>query len=289
MSTIPSVKELFKAGAHYGHRRNRTDARAHKFVFTYRNKVAVIDLEKTREGLEKALEFLAEQAKEGATVLFVGTKVQAKETVRQLAESLKQPYIVERWPGGLLTNYEEVSKAIKRMLKTETDLAENKFDSLTKKERLMIEKDLKKKQNIFGGLRYLSKKPDIVIVVDAKEEEIAVAEANISGAKVIGICDTNANPRNIDYPIPANDDSKKALEMILALIADAISKNFKSKVIPTEAEVTKRVEKAIKKENAGVAPTEEEIAAVDKPIKVEAGKDKPKKGIGDGKNKKAKK
>lgn len=264
MSTIPTIKELFKAGAHFGHRRNRTDARAHGYVYTYRNKIAVIDLEKTRTGLETALEFLTGLAKEGASFLFVGTKVQAQNAVRELAENLKQGYIVERWPGGLLTNFEEVAKSVKRMIKIEKDIEENKYENLTKKERLMIEKDLKKKQHVFGGLRYLEKKPDAVIVVDAKEEQIAVAEANNLKIPVVALCDTNANPKTVDYPIPANDDSQKTIEIILSLIKGAIEKNYKPKASEAEAKVEERVEKAIVKEEKKRTPSK---AAAKKPKK----------------------
>lgn len=247
MSTIPTVKELFKAGAHFGHRKARTDARSQEYIFTYRNKVAVIDLEKTRAGLEKALDFLVNQAKQGATILFVGTKDQAKDKVKETAEALKQPYIVSRWPGGLLTNYNEVAKSVKEMLKIESNIAENKYENLTKKERLLIERDLRKKQTIFGGLRYLERKPDALIAIDAKEEEIAIREARASGIATVAICDTNSNPKIIDYCIPANDDSQQAIGIIFGLIKDTIEKSFKPKVIESEAKTEERVEKAIKK------------------------------------------
>ncbi|MDH4358672.1 MAG: 30S ribosomal protein S2 [Candidatus Berkelbacteria bacterium] len=244
--TIPTVKELFKAGAHFGHRKARTDARSQEYIFTYRNKVAVIDLEKTRAGLEKALDFLVNQAKQGATILFVGTKDQAKDKVKETAEALKQPYIVSRWPGGLLTNYNEVAKSVKKMLKIESNIAENKYENLTKKERLLIERDLRKKQTIFGGLRYLERKPDALIAIDAKEEEIAIREARASGIATVAICDTNSNPKIIDYCIPANDDSQQAIEIIFGLIKDTIEKNFKPKA-SAEENLEGRVDRAISK------------------------------------------
>jgi len=240
---IPSVKELFKTGAHYGHRKSRTDARSHQFIFTYRNKVAVIDLEKTRAGLEKALEFIASAAKEGGEFIFVGTKVQAKNKVKEVAEALKQSYVVERWPGGLLTNWDEVTKSIKRMLRIEEELAANKYEDYTKKERLLIEKDLRKKKLIFGGLCHLTGRPAAIIVVDAKEELIAISEAKQSGAQVVAICDTNANPKLVDYPIPSNDDSENTIAMILELIRETIKENFKPKAV--EAKTEERVEKAL--------------------------------------------
>ena len=254
--TIPSVKELFKAGAHYGHGKSKTDARSHGNIFTYRNKVAVIDLEKTRAGLEKALEFITSVAKEGGQFIFVGTKVQAKNQVKETAEGLNQSYVVERWPGGLLTNWDEVSKSIKKMVKIEEDLKENKYEDYTKKEKLLIQKDLDKKRMIFGGLSNLEGKPKAVIVIDAKEEQIAINEAKQLGIEVVGVCDTNSNPNTVDYPIPANDDSQKTIDIILGLMKETIEKNFKPKAVETDAKTGERVEKAL--ENKPVAVVEQE-------------------------------
>jgi small subunit ribosomal protein S2 len=245
MLTIPSIKELFKAGAHYGHGKSKTDARSHDNIFTYRNKVAVIDLEKTRAGLEKALEFITSVAKEGGQFIFVGTKIQAKDKVKETAEALNQSYVVDRWPGGLLTNWDEVSKSIKKMVKIEEDLSQNKYDDYTKKERLLIQKDLDKKRLIFGGLKNLTGRPQAVIVFDAKEEQIAINEAKQLGIEVVGVCDTNSNPKAVDYPIPANDDSPKTIDIILGLTKEAIAKNFKPKAVETDAKTDERVEKAL--------------------------------------------
>ena len=247
---LPTIGELFKAGAHFGHRKETSDARSNDFVYTYRNRVCVIDLEQTKETLSKALRFLADEAKRGANFLFVGTKIQAREAVKKTAESLKMPYIIERWPGGLLTNYEIVGKTIKKMKETEKNLSENKYEHLTKKERLKIEKDLNKIKIIFGGLGSLEKKPDVIIIVDAKNELIAVREAQKSSINTVALCDTNANPKIIDFPIVANDDSRATIELVLNLIEATIQKNFKSKVEPaklTEEDLSKK--KAAKKLN----------------------------------------
>jgi len=233
MSKLPTLEELFKAGAHFGHRKSRCDARAHDFVFVHRNKIAIINLEKTRARLEEALDFLKTAAKEGALFLFVGTKPQAREEVKKVAEALKQPYIVERWPGGLITNFDVVFKAVKKMLQREQDLAEGKFAAFTKKERLKIEKDLQKAKRILGGLAKMERKPDILVVVDAKEEEIALLEAKRAGLKVVALCDTNANPRLVDYPIPTNDDATAAVKLICNLIKETIESNYK---VPVKTE-----------------------------------------------------
>jgi len=224
---IPTVKELFRAGAHYGHHRERTDARTHPFVFTYKNKISIIDLEKTRKMLEEAVALIEETASKGGKFLFVGSKFQVKEKIEKVAQETSNPYVIERWPGGLLTNFQEVSKSIKKMIKTQDEIAQNKYEHLAKRERLEIEKNLKKTENIFGGLKNLDKKPDLIIIVDAKEEMNALLEAKKAGVKVVALCDTNANPKIIDYPIILNDDSRATLEMVLNLFKDAIKTNFK--------------------------------------------------------------
>ena len=244
---IPTLEELFKAGAHFGHSKSRSDARSHRFVYTYRNKISIINLEKTQEMLQKALDYIEEQARSGSVFLFVGTKLQAKEKVKETAEKLDMPYVIERWPGGLLTNYAIISKTIKKMVKSETDLAEEKLDYLKKKERVKLEKDLRKMNNIFGGLKKMDKKPDVLIVVDAKQEQNAIAEAKKSHIKVIAMADTNANPREIDFPIVANDDSKATISLILDLMTQTIEKNFKAKVVEVKTEVEKPVPPAREK------------------------------------------
>lgn len=224
---IPTIKELFKAGAHFGHHKERTDARTHPYVFAYKNKISIINLEKTREMIASAVKEIEEAAANGGVFLFVGTKIQAKNKVKEIAEALNQPYIIERWPGGLLTNYQEVSKSIKKMKDIEENFAQNKYEHLTKRERLEIERDLGKTQNVFGGLKKLDKKPAVVIIIDAKEEMNALLEAKKAGVKVVALCDTNSNPQIIDFPIILNDDSRSTIEMVLGLFAQAIKQNYK--------------------------------------------------------------
>lgn len=242
---IPTVKELFKAGAHVGHVRSKTDARTHKFVYAFKNRIAVINLDQTKQQISEVAEYLNVKARDGALILFSGTKMQAKDKVKEIATKLKMPYVNQRWPGGLITNFSVVSKSIKKMVKTEKGLAENKFEHLTKKERLHIEKNLEKSKKIFDGLRDLERIPDVLFVVDAKEEDIAILEAKVKGIPIVALCDTNANPNKIDYPIIINDDSKKSINMVLDVIAEGIVRN--SKVKPVENKVEQRVEKALSK------------------------------------------
>ncbi|OQA53009.1 MAG: 30S ribosomal protein S2 [candidate division WS2 bacterium ADurb.Bin280] len=246
---IPTVKELFKAGAHYGHHRERTDARTHSYVFTYKNKISIINLEKTREMLEEAARLIEEVASKGGKFLFVGSKFQVKDKIEKVAQETGSPYVIERWPGGLLTNFQEVSKSIKKMIKTQDDIAQNKYEHLTKRERLEIEKNLKKTETIFGGLKNLDRKPDLIVIVDAKEEMNALLEAKKAGVKVVALCDTNANPKIVDYPVILNDDSKATLEMVLNLFKDAIKANFKQIKTEEEGAESKEKEDSGKKES----------------------------------------
>jgi len=245
MAEKADIKALFKAGAHFGHQRSRTDARSSDYIFSFKNKIAVIDLEKTLKSIDEVVNLISKKAQEGAVFMFVGTKLQAQEAVKKYATELKMPYVTERWPGGLLTNFEVVFKSIKRMVKTEKDLAEGKFDHLTKAEKLKMDKDLKKSETIFGGLKELERMPEVLIAVDALNESIAIKEAKIKRIPVIALCDTNSNPKEIDYPIVSNDDSRSAIDLILGILSLAIKENYKAKV--KESEVEERVEKAIEK------------------------------------------
>ncbi len=244
MADKADIKELFKAGAHFGHQKSKTDARSGEYIYTFKNKIAVIDLSKTQTLINDALNFISKEAQNGALFLFVGTKLQAQEAVKKNAVELEMPYIIERWPGGLLTNFDVVSKSIKRLVKTEKELAEGKYDHLTKAERVKMEKDLKKSELVFGGLRTLDRMPSAVIVVDASKEMIAIKEAKVKGIPVIALCDTNSNPREIDLPIVSNDDSKSTIELILGMIAKTVKENYKPRV---KEETEERVEKAIEK------------------------------------------
>jgi len=246
MANKADIKELFKAGAHFGHQRSRTDARSSEYIYAFKNRIAVIDLEKTQKLINDSLSFISKKAQEGAVFLFVGTKLQAQEAVKKYAKELEMPYVIERWPGGLLTNFEVVFKSIKKMVKTEEDLAEGKFEHLTKNERLKIEKNLKKSELIFGGLKKLEKMPDVIVAVDASKESIAIREAQNKKIPVIAICDTNTNPKIIDYPVVSNDDSTSSVDLVLGLIAQEIKENYTPRV-KEETKIEARVEKAIKK------------------------------------------
>lgn len=221
---IPTLKELMAAGAHFGHKKERSHPKSRVFTYVQREGIHIIDLEKTQAGLERAISVVSNLAKQGKIILFVGTKPQAADLVKAAAQRVEMPYIVNHWPGGLMTNFETVRGNLKRLEQIELRL-ESPDDTLTKKERLVFSEKVRKSFAILGGVRQLHRLPDALFVVDVVAELTAVTEAYRLGIPVIGICDTNANPEKIDYPIPANDDARKTIDLVAGLIADAIAAN----------------------------------------------------------------
>lgn len=218
-----TLEELLKAGAHFGHKTSRWNPKMAPYIFTVRNKFHIIDLEKTYEKIREAREFAAEIAKGGGTVLFVGTKKQAREIVRRHANACGMPFVITRWLGGTLTNFKIIQKSMRKLTQQEELLESEAVKNYTKKERLMLEREVGKSRVLFEGLRTLKKLPDAVFVVDVSSDAIAVREARQTKVKVIGIVDTNTDPAVADYPIPANDDAIKALDLITGSIAEGIA------------------------------------------------------------------
>jgi len=231
-ATIPSLRDMIEAGVHFGHKKQFSDARGQDNFFGVREKVVIINLEKTKAGLTTALEFIAEQAAAGATFLFVSTKPSIRDLVQEAAEAAEMPYVTNRWLGGTLTNFTTIAKSIKELSDMEKQLAENPDAvATTKKERLMMERDLKRSKHNLSGLMQLKKLPDVVIIVDPHEEDGAVMEANRMNLPIVALLDTNANPKLITHPIPANDDTPKSVGLILGLIKETIKTNFKPKAV----------------------------------------------------------
>jgi small subunit ribosomal protein S2 len=219
----PDIKALFETGAHFGHKTSRWNPKMAKFIHSKRGDSHIIDLAQTVEGIEKAQDFLAGVAASGRQVLFVGTKKQAKEVVKAVAESLGQPYVTERWLGGMLTNYNTIGTQIKRLKqlekRMETGELANRYSKL-EVQRFQEQIDL---DNIkYGGIKDMKGRPGAVIVTDVVADKNAVAEAIKLHIPVVGIADTNANPQGIEYVIPANDDAIKSLELILDYLASAV-------------------------------------------------------------------
>jgi len=235
-----SLSDLLKSGAHFGHQTSRWNPKMAPFIFTVRNNIHILDLAKTKKNLLDAMVFAKDIASKGGVVLFVGTKRQAKDQVRKAAQSCGMPYVVTRWLGGTFTNFRTIQKTIKKMERYENLKANGELEkNYTKKERLLVERELEKMKVLFEGIKDLRKLPEAIISFDINYDQIAVAEAKKSKVKIIGIVDTNSNPDGIDYPIPSNDDAIKAIGLIAEAIADAINEGKNSFVPQAQAVLAK--------------------------------------------------
>lgn len=221
MSAIPSMQELLEAGVHFGHQVRRWNPKMKPYIFTAREGVHVIDLEKTFAKLEEACEFVKKVGEAGGIIIFLASKKQARTIIAEEAIRAGAKYVVERWIGGLLTNWELASKNIKKLSDLKTKKEAGEFKERTKKENLLIDREIAKLQRLYGGLEGLEKLPDAIYVVDVRKEENACREALKKGIPVVAIADTNANLDLVNYPIPGNDDAIKAIRIISAAIADA--------------------------------------------------------------------
>ena len=217
-----TMKELIEAGVHFGHRTRRWNPKMSSYVFGVKDKIHIIDLQKTVPMLHSGLLALRNTASKGGKILFVGTKKQAQDIIRESAEVCGQYYINVRWLGGLLTNWKTVVNSIRKLKKLETDIADADKLGFTKKEIVGMEHDLEKLRASLGGVLEMNGAPDIIFVIDVEKEELAVQEANKLGIPVVGVCDTNADPSNVDYPIPGNDDAIKAIKLYCDLAVKAV-------------------------------------------------------------------
>ena len=218
---VVSMKQLLECGVHFGHQTRRWNPKMKPYIFTERNGVYIVDLQKTVKGLEKAYDFLREVSKSGGSVLFVGTKKQAQETVREEALRCGQYYINHRWLGGLLTNFQTIKKRVTRMVELGSPEFLEGSTKWTKKEIAGFEKERAKLEKFLIGIKEMRDVPDALVVVDPKREDIAVLEARKLGIPITGIVDTNCDPDLIDYPIPGNDDAIRAIKLIVGLLASA--------------------------------------------------------------------
>jgi len=212
------IEKMLKAGLHFGHRKDKKHAKMGPFIYGIRNNILLVDILKTRECLEKALEYLKQKKREGAVILFVGTKIVVKEMVKNLAQELQMPYVTERWLGGTLTNFEIVNSQIQKLVEIEEKKKKGEFDKYTKKERRRIDQNLAKIKRKIEGLRTLKRLPDVLFVVDVYKERTAIKEARRKGLPIVGICDTDGDPTLVDFPIPANDDAPSSLKYILTKV-----------------------------------------------------------------------
>ena len=216
-----SMKALLETGVHFGHRTQKWHPKMKPYIFTERNGIHIIDLQQTVAALEQACNLVRDTAAAGDTVLFVGTKRQAQESIQREAERCFMPYINQRWLGGTLTNWKTIKARIDELKRLEEGQATGKFEHLTKKEDLIVGRKVIRLQNRLGGIRELSKPPSVIFVVDVHRESTAVREANILGVPVIGLVDTNCDPSGIDLVIPGNDDAIRAIKLLTGRLADA--------------------------------------------------------------------
>ena len=221
MSVI-SMKQLLEAGVHFGHQTRRWNPKMAKYIFTERNGIYIIDLQKTVRKLDEAYNFMRDIAAEGGKILFVGTKKQAQDAIATEAERCGMFYVNERWLGGMLTNFKTIQGRIARLKAIETMQEDGTFDVLPKKEVIALKKEMEKLQKNLGGIKEMHDIPDAIFVVDPKKEKICVQEAHTLGIPLIGICDTNCDPEELDYVIPGNDDAIRAVKLIVSKMADAV-------------------------------------------------------------------
>jgi small subunit ribosomal protein S2 len=219
------IKELLEAGVHFGHQTRRWNPKMRRYIYGERGGIYIIDLLKTERLLNQSLEFVAGVARRGGTILFVGTKKQARDAVKEVAESCGMPYVNHRWLGGLLTNFQTISLRIKRLHDLERFQTEGQLDLLPTQERMAAQSDLEKLQANLGGVKFMQRPPDAIVIIDLKTEAIGVREAQRLRIPIIGLVDTNCDPDGIDYVIPGNDDAIRSCSIVLNAIGDVIKEN----------------------------------------------------------------
>ena len=226
MKHYVEIEQLLKAGAHFGHLTRRWNPAMENFIFNERNGIHIIDLRKTQILLTLARDAAYEIALSGRNILFVGTKSQAKELLQDAAKKAEVNYVAERWLGGMLTNFATIRKSIKRLSSIDKMSMDGTYEKITKKERLLFDREREKLRRIFGGIENMTRLPGALFVIDTKKEHLAIKEAHNLNIPVIAIVDTNSNPSDVDFPIPANDDSRNTIELILGVISDALVEGY---------------------------------------------------------------
>ena len=271
--------QLLEAGVHFGHLKRKWNPAMAPYIFMERNGIHIIDLYKTIAKVDEAAEVLKNLAKQGKKVLFVATKKQAKQVVADKAASIGMPYVIERWPGGMLTNFPTIRKAIKKMTTIDKMTKDGTFDNLSKREKLQITRQRAKLEKTLGSIVDLTRLPSALLVVDVMKEHIAVREANRLGIPVFGMVDTNSDPNNIDYVIPANDDATKSIEVVMNAVCEAMNEGLQErKAEKVDAEAAgegeapkreRRAKAAIKKAPAKKEEGEESANEAEMPNKDE--------------------
>jgi len=233
--TRVNFEQLLEAGCHFGHLRRKWNPAMAPYIFMEKNGIHIIDLNKTIDKIDEACAAAKQIAKSGRKILFVATKKQAKDTVSELVKAIGMPYVTERWPGGMLTNFFTIRKAVKKMTDIDRLMASSQFNNLSKREKLQIQRERAKLEKNLGSISDLSRLPSAVFIVDTLKEHIAVAEAQRLNIPTFAIIDTNSNPNLIDYPIPANDDASKSISVIIKAVCDAIAEGISERKIEKES------------------------------------------------------
>ena len=241
---VVAMKQLLEAGVHFGHQTRRWDPRMAEYIFQARNGIHIIDLQKASKKIDEAYEFIKEQVEEGKTVLFVGTKKQAQECMKDAAIKSGMYYVDQRWLGGMLTNFDTIRTRVQRLKDLEKMQEDGTFEVLPKKEVILLKKEMEKLERNLGGIKDMEKIPGVIFLVDPKKEHIAVLEAKKLGIPVIGLVDTNCNPEEVDYAIPGNDDAIRAVKLIADVMANAVIEGKQGESFETaeEQDVTEEAE-----------------------------------------------
>lgn len=232
----PELEEMMKAGVHLGHAKSKNHPAMKPYIFGVRNTISVIDVTKTKEKLEIAIDFVKSSVAKGGMILFVGTRPAARKVVKETAEKTNMPYYVERWIGGTLTNFKVISKRVEYMEQLEKEKASGEFEKYTKKERMKKEEEIVRMKKMFDGLRALKRLPDAIFIVDINEDSTAVREARRLKIPIVALCDTNSNADLVNYPIPSNDDALPAVRYMVGKIGEAIEEGLKMRELPKAAE-----------------------------------------------------
>ena len=252
---VVAMKQLLEAGVHFGHQTRRWDPKMAEYIFQARNGIHIIDLQKTSKKLDEAYAFIKEQAEEGKTVLFVGTKKQAQECMKEAALKCGMYYVDRRWLGGMLTNFETIRTRVQRLKDLETMEQDGTFDVLPKKEVILLKKEMEKLEKNLGGIKEMDKLPGVIFLVDPKKERIAILEAKKLNIPVVGLVDTNCNPEEVDYAIPGNDDAIRAVKLIADVMANAVIEGKQGESFEPE------MEEEMASENSEEATSIEEVVA----------------------------
>ncbi|MCI8396933.1 MAG: 30S ribosomal protein S2 [Clostridia bacterium] len=235
---VVAMKQLLEAGVHFGHQTRRWDPRMAEYIYQARNGIHIIDLQKTSKKIDEAYAFVKEQVEEGASVLFVGTKKQAQECMKEAAISCEMFYIDQRWLGGMLTNFGTIKKRVQRLKRLETMQEDGTFDVLPKKEVIMLKKEMEKLEKNLGGIKEMDKLPGVIFIVDPKKERTAILEAKKLRIPVVGLVDTNCSPEDIDFVIPGNDDAIRSVKLIATVMANAVIEGKQGEVLSLDDTVS---------------------------------------------------